>query len=160
KAAGVKNMSFTFAPEAMFDGLRNIEKLADQYDLKLGIHNHGGYDWLGNSTILKCIFDRTSSRVGLHLDTAWAIDAKQNPVQMAEQFASRLHGIHIKDFVYDRARIPKDVIIGTGNLDLSKLMQTLKQINFTGPLVIEYEGDVDNPIPALKTCVAAISPML
>jgi sugar phosphate isomerase/epimerase len=150
----------TFPPEAMFDGLRNIEKLAEQYNLKLGIHNHGGYDWLGNPTILKYIFSKTGPRIGLHLDTAWAIDAKQNPVQMVEQFAERLHGIHIKDFVYDRARNFSDVVVGTGNLDLPKLMGTLKQIDFGGPLVIEYEGDVDNPVPALQGCVAAIRKLI
>jgi len=156
KAAGIKNMSFTFAPESMWDGVRNIEKLAERYDMKLGIHNHGGYDWLGNPTMLKYIFSKTGPRIGLHLDTAWAIDAKQNPVQMAEQFADRMFGIHVKDFVYDRARVPKDVVIGTGNLDLPRLMQMLKQINFTGPLVIEYEGDVENPVPVLKQCVNAM----
>jgi sugar phosphate isomerase/epimerase len=128
--------------------------------MKLGIHNHGGYDWLGNSTILKYIFSRTGKRIGLHLDTAWAIDAKQNPVEMAEKFADRLHGVHVKDFVYDRARNPEDVIIGTGNLDLPKLVQTLKQSNFSGPLVIEYEGDVENPVPALKKCVAELKKLL
>lgn len=160
KAAGIKHMSMTFAPEAMFDGLRNVEKLAEQYDLRLGIHNHGGYDWLGNPTILKYVFDRTSERIGLYLDTAWAIDAKQNPVAMAEQFGSRFYGVHVKDFVYDRARMFSDVVIGTGNLDLPKLMQTLKQMNFSGPRVIEYEGDVQNPVPALTKCVEAIKPLL
>ena len=156
KAAGVKNMSITFAPEAMFDGLRNIEKLGDEYNIKLGIHNHGGYDWLGNSTILKYIFSKTSPRIGLHLDTGWAIDAKQDPIKMVEQFADRMYGVHVKDFVYDRARKPTDVIDGTGNLDLPKLMATLKKINFTGPLVIEYEEDEENPVAALKQCVEAI----
>ncbi len=160
KAAGFKNMSISFAPEAMFDGLKNVEKLADQYDLKLGIHNHGGYDWLGNITILKYIFDHTSPRIGLHLDTAWAIDAMQDPIHMAEKFAARLHGIHVKDFIYDRARHFEDVIIGTGNLDLPKLMQTLKQINFSGPLVIEYEGDVENPVPALQQCVEVLRKLI
>lgn len=157
RAAGVKNMSITFAPEAMFDALRNVERLADQYDVNLGIHNHGGYDWLGNSTILKYIFSKTSKRIGLHLDTAWAIDAKQDPVKMVEQFSDRLFGVHVKDFVYDRARKPTDVIVGEGNLDLPKFMAALKSINFNGPLVIEYEGDVENPVPALKRCVAALS---
>jgi inosose dehydratase len=156
KAAGIRNMSISFTPDAMFDGLKNIEKLAEQYDLKLGIHNHGGYDWLGNPTMLAYVFKHTGPRIGLHLDTAWAIDAKQDAVKMAEQFAPRLHGIHVKDFVYDRARNPTDVVIGTGNLNLPKLMQLLKQIDFTGPLVIEYEGDVENPVPALKKCVEAI----
>lgn len=160
KAAGIKNMSITFAPEAMWDGLRNIEKLADQYDMKLGIHNHGGYDWLGNSVILKYIFGKTSSRIGLHMDTAWAFDAKQDPIAMAEQFRDRMFGIHIKDFIYDRAKQFQDVVIGTGNLDLPRLVQTLKQINFTGPLVIEYEGDVENPVPALKQCVEAMRKLL
>lgn len=156
KTAGIRHMSITFSPEAMFDGLRNIEKLAEQYDMNLGIHNHGGYDWLGNSTILKYVFSKTGRRIGLHLDTAWAIDARQDPVKMVEQFADRLHGIHVKDFVYDRARNPQDVIIGTGNLDLLRLMQTLKAIQFAGPLVIEYEGDEHNPVPALKQCVEAM----
>ncbi|HEY1628641.1 MAG TPA: sugar phosphate isomerase/epimerase family protein [Tepidisphaeraceae bacterium] len=156
KAAGVKHMSISFAPEAMFDGVKNIDKLAEQYDLKLGIHNHGGYDWLGNSTILKYVFSKTSPRIGLYLDTAWALDAKQDPIKMTEQFAQRMHGVHFKDFVYDRARNPKDVIIGTGNLDLMKLVKTLKQINFSGPWVIEYEEDAEAPVPALKQCVAAL----
>jgi inosose dehydratase len=156
QAAGIKNMSISFQPEAMFEGIKQIEKLAEKYDLKLGIHNHGGYDWLGNAPILKYIFSKTSPRIGLHMDTAWAIDAKQNPVEWVEKFADRLHGVHIKDFTYDRARQPTDVIIGTGNLDLPKLLSTLKQINFSGPLVIEYEGDASNPGPALKQCVEAV----
>lgn len=156
RAAGIKSMSITFAPEAMWDGIRNIEKLADEYDMQLGIHNHGGYDWLGNPPILKYIFGRTSQRIGLYLDTAWAIDAKQDAVQMVETFADRVKGIHIKDFIYDRARNFSDVVIGTGNIDLPKLTRTLKQIDFTGPLVIEYEGDVENPVPALAACVKAL----
>jgi sugar phosphate isomerase/epimerase len=160
KAAGVKNMSISFKPESMFDGLKNIEKLADEFDLQLGIHNHGGYDWLGNPTILQYVLGKTSKRIGLHLDTAWAIDAKQNPVEMAEKFIDRLVGVHIKDFVYDRARNPADVIIGTGSLDLPKFMALLKSANFTGPLVIEYEGDEKNPVPALSQCVDKLKSLL
>jgi sugar phosphate isomerase/epimerase len=156
KAAGVKHMSISFKPEAMFDGLKNIEKLADEFDLQLGIHNHGGYDWLGNPTILEYIFGKTSKRIGLHMDTAWAIDAKQNPVEMAEKFIDRLVGVHVKDFVYDRARNPEDVIIGTGSLDLPKFVGVLKGAHFSGPLVIEYEGDEKNPVPALSECVTKL----
>jgi sugar phosphate isomerase/epimerase len=160
KAAGVKNMSISFRPESMFDGLKNIEKLADEFDLQLGIHNHGGYDWLGNSTILEYLFSKTSKRIGLHLDTAWAIDAKQNPVEMAEKFIDRLVGVHIKDFLYDPQRNPSDVIIGTGILDLPKFMGVLKQAKFAGPLVIEYEGDEKNPVPALSECVKKLAALV
>jgi inosose dehydratase len=160
KAAGVKTMSISFPPEAMFEGLKNIEKLADQYDMKLGIHNHGGYDWLGNSVILKYVFSKTSKRIGLYIDTAWAIDAKQDPIKLVEDFGDRLYGVHIKDFIYDRSRQSADVIIGTGNLDLPKFMKALKAVNFTGPLVIEYEGDEKNPVPALVECVKILRPLV
>jgi sugar phosphate isomerase/epimerase len=149
-------MSISFPPEAMWDGVKNIEKLADEYDMQLAIHNHGGYDWLGNPTMLKYMFGKTTKRIGLCLDTAWAIDAKQNAVEMAETLGERLYGIHIKDFIYDRQRVPHDVVIGTGILDLPKLIKVLDQINYTAPLVIEYEGDVENPVPVLRECVAAL----
>src|SRR5581483_3556227 len=157
KAAGVKNMSISFKPSAMFEGLKTIEKLADEFDMNLGIHNHGGYDWLGNPTILEYLFSKTGKRIGLHLDTAWAIDAGQNPVEMAEKFIDRLEGVHVKDFTYSPKRESSDVIIGTGILDLPKLMGLLKKSNFAGPLVIEYEGDVENPVPALSECVKKLS---
>lgn len=160
KNAGVKNMSISFKPEAMFDGLKNIEKLADEFDVQLGIHNHGGYDWLGNPTILQYILGRTGKRIGLYLDTAWAIDANQNPVDMAEKFSDRLAGVHVKDFVYDRNRNPSDVIIGTGILDLPKFMGVLKGGKFAGPLVIEYEGDENNPVPALSECVMKLKALV
>ena len=158
--AGIPNVSISFKPESMFDGVKNIEKLADKYDLQLGIHNHGGYDWLGNPSILEYIFKKTSKRIGLHIDTAWALDAGQNPVELIEKFADRLVGVHVKDFVFDRAGKPQDVIIGTGSLNLPKFMRTLNSMNFAGPLVIEYEGDAANPIPALSECVKAMQPLM
>ena len=159
RAAGVKHMSVSVKPEALDDnaaGLKLVEKLADEFDLQLGIHNHGGYDWLGNPPMLKYVLGKVGPRIGLHLDTAWAIDAKQNPVEMAEQFIDRLVGVHVKDFTYSPDRQPSDVIIGTGSLDLPKFTALLKSADFTGPLVIEYEGDENNPVPALTECVRVL----
>lgn len=160
QAVGAKNMSITFAPELLDRGFAGIERLADEYDVNLGLHNHGGFDWLGNSTILKYILGKTGKRIGLHLDTAWALASGEDPIKWAEQFAGRVHATHIKDFVFDRAGNPQDVIIGTGNLNLPKYLQTLKNINYTGPLVIEYEGDENNPSPALKECVSVLKKLL
>jgi sugar phosphate isomerase/epimerase len=161
RAANVKTMAITFSPDLYYAGyLKQAEALADAYDVRLAIHNHGGYDWLGNSVILRHVFAHTSPRIGLHLDTAWALDAKQDPIKMADEFKARLYGVHIKDFTFDRARAPKDVVIGTGNLNLPELISTLKTNAFAGPLVIEYEGDVENPVPALKQCVEVLSKLL
>jgi sugar phosphate isomerase/epimerase len=156
RKAGASVMAVNFQPATFMATLPVIYKLADEYKIKLGIHNHGGYHWLGSAQILDWVFSITRCCLGLEMDTAWAIDAKQNPVEWATRYASRLYAVHLKDFVYDRSRMWKDVVVGTGNLDLPKLVATLKANNFAGPAILEYEGDPDNPVPALAQCVTDI----
>jgi sugar phosphate isomerase/epimerase len=102
------------------------------------------------------VFAQASPRIGLSLDTAWALDAGEDPVKMIEEFGPRLALVHLKDFVFDRARKPEDVVVGTGNLPLPNVAAALAKAGFDGELVIEYEGDVANPVPALTACVQAI----
>ncbi len=156
KKAGSKVISANFSPSTFLAALPVVYRLCDEYGVNLAIHNHGGYHWLGSGEILDWVFSFTRPCIGLNMDTAWAQDAKQDPVQWAERFAARLYAVHIKDFVFDRARQPKDVVVGTGNLDLPKLLATLKAKGFAGEMILEYEGDVENPIPALSQCVEAI----
>jgi inosose dehydratase len=158
RAAGAANLSISFGPELLDDnlaGLQRLDAIAGEYGVKVGIHNHGGYDWLGSDRILKWIFSKTKN-IGLHMDTAWAIDAKQDPTAWVEKFADRLYGVHVKDFLYNERRQWRDVVIGDGILDLPKFLAALDKASFAGPLVIEYEGDAANPVPALRECVAKL----
>lgn len=157
KRIGAKVMSVNFAPEDTPDCYRLAEKLADEYDINLGIHNHGGYHWLGSTQMLKHVFDNTSPRIGLCLDTAWALAAGRSPVsEYVDLAGDRLYSVHVKDFVFGRDRTPEDVVVGTGNIDLPAFFKQLDAINFRGPAILEYEGDVDNPAPALAQCVKAM----
>jgi sugar phosphate isomerase/epimerase len=133
------------------------EKFAEQYDIRMGLHNHGrGHPW-GSARVIEKLFARTGPRLGLCLDTAWAMDAGDDPIAMVERFGARLYGLHVKDFVFDRAGRPEDVVPGTGNLDLRRLRAAVKKVNFQGYAVLEYEGDVDDPVPAVKKCVTAMA---
>lgn len=154
--AGAKVISADFDVETVPASYRTAEKLADKYDINLAIHNHGGRHWLGSAAMLRHVFSNTGKRIGLCLDTAWALDSGEDPIAMAEAFGERLYSVHIKDFTFDRARRPQDVVCGEGNLDLKRLFEVLKQVGFKGPTILEYEGDVDDPVPALKKCVAAV----
>jgi len=156
KAAGARCMSVDFGLDDFGARLRSAERLAEEFDVRLGIHNHGGRHWLGSSQALRWVFSQCGPRVGLSLDTAWALDAGEDPVKMIEEFGSRLHLVHLKDFVFDRARRPEDVVVGSGNLPLPKVAAALGKDGFRGELVLEYEGDVANPVPALAECVLAI----
>ena len=152
----MKGITSTFKLDAAPQCFKTAERLADEFGINIAIHNHGGRDWLGNRDMLRRVFATTGPRIGLCLDTAWALDAGEDPLKMAEMFGQRLYGLHIKDFVFDRARRPEDVIVGTGNLDLPRLIGLLKKLDFNGYACLEYEGDVDNPVPALKKCVEAV----
>jgi len=156
KVAGANLMSCSFDINKLPKCLRVAEKLCEEFDVRVGIHNHGGWDWLGNTAALSWIFGQTSERIGLCLDTAWALAASEDPQKMAEKFADRLYGLHIKDFVFDRAGRPEDVVVGTGNLDLPKLLKFLKGLDNLGWVALEYEGDADNPVPAITKCVKAV----
>ena len=156
KAADAKVMSVDFAIGKVPAAYRTAEKLAAEYDIRLAIHNHGGRHWLGSGQMLNHVFNTTNERIGLCLDTAWAIDSGEDAVKTAERFAARLYALHFKDFLYSEHRQNEDVIIGTGILDLPALLGLLKARNFDGAGIIEYEGDADDPAPAVRECVEVI----
>ena len=156
KLAGADTISANFRPAEWPESVRAAEKMAGENGVNLAIHNHGGGHWLGSIQMLEAVFAKTGPRIGLMLDTAWALDAGEDPVAMAEKFAARLYGVHLKDFTFDRARKPQDVVVGSGNLDLAGLFKVLNKGGFQGKLILEYEGDVANPVPALKECVGAM----
>ncbi|MCD6475122.1 MAG: sugar phosphate isomerase/epimerase [Anaerolineaceae bacterium] len=161
----VARKTFEFACESGFnsinadfkeDQIELVEKLCEEYDKKVTIHNHGRKHIWGPVYALEHLFKVTSANIGLCLDTAWMLDSGGDPLVVAQQFRERLYGVHLKDFVFDRAGKPEDVIIGTGNLDLTGLLAYLDKTNFDGTLTLEYEGDYNDPIPATKKCVAAV----
>lgn len=156
KAAGVKFMSVDFNLSTIPQCLKTADALAEKYDIRLGIHNHGGRHWLGCAAMLQYVFNQTSERVGLCLDTGWALDSGEAPLKMIQTFAKRLHGLHVKDFIFDRAGNVQDVVSGTGNLNLGEIGSALDAAGFKGYLVIEYEGDSKNPVPAVRQCVTNV----
>jgi len=132
-----------------------VEKLCEEYGIKAALHNHGRLNRrrLGTSEALEDLFASTSDNIGLCLDTAWAMDVWDDPIEVAKKFRDRLYGLHIKDFVFDRAGKPEDVVIGTGNLDLDALVKFLAQTDYDGYVTLEFEGDENNPEPATAECV-------
>lgn len=157
QAAGCTMISASFSLARMPHVMAAAAELAEKYNVDLGIHNHGGYDWLGSQNMLGHILRQTSRRVGLCLDTAWMLQAGEDPLKFIAQFPDRLYGVHIKDFTFDPAGRGHDVVVGTGNLKLAELLALVDaQCPHCQCLTLEYEGDVDNPLPKLRECVEKI----
>lgn len=155
-AAGAQHISAHFRVDTFTQAVPRTAKLCKDFGIKLGIHCHGGYVFGGSKDVLKHLLDLGGEMIGINLDTAWCMQTGKtqgDPVQWVEEFGTRVHGVHYKDFVFGEDASYRDVIVGTGNLNLPAFVAALEKVGFDGMAVIEYEGEPDNPLPALKECV-------
>ncbi|MPM91754.1 hypothetical protein SDC9_138888 [bioreactor metagenome] len=153
REAEARLVSFSLPPDGHEETLRGMERLSEEYGIRIAIHNHGGYDWLGSRAMLDYVFKHHPS-VGLCLDTAWCIQAGEDPVKWLELFGGRLAGIHFKDFRFDPAGKWHDTAVGEGALDLPAFLARFRALEFSGPAVVEYEGE--NPEEYTARSVANI----
>lgn len=149
KALGVENLSADPAK----DSFTSLGKLVKAYDIRIAIHNHGPEDqrWRRPEWILEAV-KNLDPRIGSCADLGHFIRAGVNPVEALEMLDSRILGCHFKDF----DKQGKDVVVGTGQLDVVKTLRTLKKIGFKGPLSLEFEGDEENPTPKMLECLQVI----
>lgn len=156
RAAGAGTVSISLPIRDHAAVLTRAVALAAARDLRLAVHNHGGKDWLGSSIAVEYVMDLGGERVGACIDTAWAIQAGEDPCTWAERWGSRVFAAHLKDFTFAPDGAWRDVVIGEGALDLPRFLGLLDAAGFDGPLAIEYEGDPKDPVPALTACREAV----
>lgn len=155
-AAGAKHLSAHFQVDSFTTALPTVAKLCEEYDIRIGIHCHGGYMFGGQPDVMKHLLELGGPRIGVCIDTAWAMQIGPhlgNALKWAEDFAGQIYGVHYKDFVFDKNAQWHDVVVGEGNLDLAAFVKALDTGGFDGFAVIEYEADIENPVPALTKCV-------
>jgi sugar phosphate isomerase/epimerase len=157
QAAGAKHISAHFTVDTFTTAIPAAVELCKQTGIRIGIHCHGGYTFGGSPDVLEHLLKIGGEHIGLCIDTAWCMQIGPrggDPIQwFRERFKGRVYGVHYKDFVFDRRGQWTDVVVGSGNLDLPAFIKTLEDTHFDGMAVIEYEADVENPVPALTECV-------
>jgi sugar phosphate isomerase/epimerase len=156
--AGAKHISVHFRVDSFPQAIQQAQKLSDEFGIRLGIHCHGGYMFGGQMDVLDHLIKLGSPQVGVCIDTAWCMQTgpSGDPVEWAKRYAGKVYGLHYKDFIFDKHAQWQDTVVGEGTLKLPAFIAALEASNFDGMAVIEYEGDVDNPVPALKNCVSAM----
>ncbi len=127
-----------------------IDTFVKEYDIKIAIHNHGPEDktWPSPFDVWEAVqsFD---PRLGLCIDVGHTARCGVDPVDAIRKCASRVHDIHIKD-IADTGVKSKPVELGRGVLDLRGILQALLDIKFAGNLGLEFEKNLNDPIPG--TC--------
>ncbi len=149
KALGVRCLS----ADPRKNAFGSLEKLVEEYDVQIAIHNHGPEDerWRRPDWILEAVSD-LDPRIGACADLGHFIRADVDPIEALEMLGSRVLGVHLKDFDQQG----DDVVLGQGQLDVGQTLATLVKIGFDGPLSLEFEGDKENPIPKMLECLAIV----
>ncbi len=132
----------------------SLERLADKYDIRIAIHNHGPEDerWRRPEWIMEAV-DGLDPRIGACADLGHYIRAGVDPVTALEMLGSRVLGVHLKDFDAEG----NDVILGQGKLDVVKTFETFQSLGFSGPVSLEFEGDKEDPVPAMLRCLDVVA---
>lgn len=141
KAIGVQVLTADPTPDAF----GNLDKLTEEFGIKIAIHNHGPgarYDKVADTL---AAVKGHSPMIGACVDTGHAIRSSEEPHEVIEQLGSRLISLHLKDWA-----ATGETIIGEGDMDIAAVARALKAIQFSGPIVMEYEESPENPVPDMK----------
>lgn len=134
------------SPEA-FDSL---DELCEEFQIKIAIHNHGpGARYDGVRDTLKAVEGRHPF-IGACVDTGHAIRSGEAPQDVIAQLGERVHSLHLKDWKLGG----EEQVLGEGELELLAVAQVIKQSDFSGPIVMEYELEPENPVPGMKKGLA------
>jgi inosose dehydratase len=124
-----------------------LDTLVKEFDLRLAIHNHGPEDkvWPSPLDVWEAI-QKFDERIGVCVDVGHTARCGVDPAQALRTCAGRLYDVHFKDL---NGKEPKSraVEVGRGALDVRGMLKTLIDIKYVHHVGLEYEKDMNDPIP-------------
>ncbi|HOE09901.1 MAG TPA: sugar phosphate isomerase/epimerase [bacterium] len=149
----------TTEPDDIPEGsLDVIEKLVQEYNIKIAIHNHPKstdnpkYKFWDPNYVLECV-KRRDPRMGACADTGHWARSGVNPIEALKILEGRVISAHLKDLNEFGNREAHDVPWGTGVCDMGAILDELLRQHFSGPASMEYEYNWDNSVPDMIKCV-------
>ncbi len=151
KAMGIEVI--TCEPE--YDQLKYVDKLANQYDIDIAIHNHPKPSLYWKPELFLEQVSELSNRIGACVDIGHFKRMGIDPVEALKKYNGRIKSLHFKDIhAKEEGKAEQhDVIWGEGVIDLDGVLEELKRQNFKGLLSIEYEYNWENSVPDIKKCI-------
>jgi len=134
--------------------LPKLEKMVQQYDIKIAIHNHGKSDknFPAPQDAFKAI-QGMDPRCGLCIDVGHTAEIGVDPVGAIRECRSRLFDIHIKD-MSDLSKEATQVPVGDGRMPVVDIFRELRKTNYRAGVMLEYEADENDPLPGMMKSFA------
>jgi len=149
KALGIQ----TLVAEPPAAQMEMVDKLANEFQINVAIHNHPKDSPYWNPAILLAAVKDRSRRLGACADTGHWLRSGLDPVACLKQLEGRIICLHFKDLSWQAANA-YDVPWGTGVSHAAAQLAELKRQKFTGIVAIEYEHNTPELMSNLARCVA------
>ncbi|MBK9138050.1 MAG: sugar phosphate isomerase/epimerase [Verrucomicrobia bacterium] len=140
------------------DAINTLEKLAKEFDLCVGFHNHPGSLTNPNYKIWHPLYvaglvEGRDKRLGACVDTGHWTRSGIKPIEAVRILKGRIVSAHLKDLNEFGKRDAHDVPFGTGVSGIKEVLDELKAQGFAGNISIEYEHNWDNSVPEVTQCI-------
>jgi sugar phosphate isomerase/epimerase len=155
-----RKMDFYAIITESLESLDLIEKLAREYDIKVGIHQHARKEkdpsykhW--DPAYVRDLVKNRDARIGACADIGHWQTSGIRAVDGLKILEGRIISVHLKE----RPALgtgTHDVIFGTGITDMSAVLTELRRQKFDGNLAIEYEYNWYNSVPDIAQCVGFV----
>ena len=134
--------------------LPRVEKFVKEYDIKIAIHNHGPEDKIFPSPLDVLKFVKSMDpRMGCCIDVGHCVRAGTDVIAAIKAAGPRLFNIHMKDLTSFTDK-ESQVAVGRGKMPIHQIFESLKEINYSGWVDLEYEVHGDDPMPGVTESFA------
>jgi sugar phosphate isomerase/epimerase len=142
----------TIVSEPAEDAFDTVEKLCDEYEINVAIHNHPKPSHYWNpDTVLKVCKGR-SKRIGACCDTGHWPRSGLKPLACLKKLEGRIISFHFKD-LNKLGGDAHDVPWGTGVCDVKGMLAEIHRQGVKAVFSIEYEYHWENSLPEIAQCV-------
>lgn len=165
KDAAVKAFEFakemgaeTIVAEPPAEAFHMVEKLCDEYEINLAVHNHPksptSHYWNPESVLAVC--RGRGKRIGACCDTGHWVRSGLKPIECLKKIEGRIITFHLKDVAVWGKPEARDVPLGTGVADYAGVLKELKRRRFRGVMSLEYEHDSPKLVEEVAQCLAFV----
>lgn len=147
----------TFIAEPPPEAFDLIEKLCEEYQINLAIHNHpkpSSRYWDPEAVVAAC--KGRSKRIGACCDTGHWVRSGLDAVECLKKLEGRVNGFHLKDVIEAGNPGARDVPLGTGKANYAGILKELHRQGYKGVLAIEYEHESPDLMKDVAQCAAFV----
>lgn len=142
----------TIVSEPPFDAFDLIDRLCQEYEIKVAVHNHPKPSRYWNpDTVLENVKGR-SQWIGACADTGHWARSGVVPVEALKKLEGRIVSFHLKDLNEFGKRNAHDVPWGTGECNMDAILGEVRRQGFQGVFSVEYEHNWDKSMLEVRKC--------